>query len=96
MSAFANRSTGDVILFGLDESSDFSIVGVGNAHKLEEDITHMPYELMETTLRPEFMVDEVEDETVVVELKRKNLRITCLVLRDDRVFNQEGLSCVSI
>lgn len=28
-SAFANRTGGGVLLFGLDESSDFSIVGVG-------------------------------------------------------------------
>jgi len=54
-----------VILFGLDESSDFSIVGVGDAHRLQEDITHLASELMEPTLRPEFVVDEVEDETVV-------------------------------
>ena len=40
VSAFANRSGGGVILFGLDESSDFSIVGVGDAHRLQEDSRH--------------------------------------------------------
>ncbi len=64
VSAFANRSGGGVILFGLDESSDFSIVGVGDAHRLQEDI-NLSSELMEPTLRPEFTVDEVDDETVV-------------------------------
>lgn len=34
-SAFANRTGGGVLLFGLDESSDFSIVGVGDAHRLQ-------------------------------------------------------------
>ena len=96
LSTFANRTGGGVILFGLDESSDFSIVGVGDAHMLQEDITHLASELLEPTLRPEFTVDEIEDKKAVVELKRKNLSITCLVLQDDRVFNQEGLSCVSI
>lgn len=65
LSAFGNRTGGGVILFGLDESSDFSIVGVGDAHRLQEDITHLASELMEPTLRPEFTMDEIEDETVV-------------------------------
>ena len=64
VSAFANRSGGGVILFGLDESSGFSIVGVGDAHRLQEDITHLASELMEPTIRPEFTVDKIEDETV--------------------------------
>lgn len=33
LSAFANRTGGGVLLFGLDESKDFSIVGVGDAHR---------------------------------------------------------------
>src|SRR5438874_2412128 len=35
LSAFANRTDGGVLLFGLDESRDFSIVGVGDAHRLQ-------------------------------------------------------------
>lgn len=71
MSAFANRSGGGgVILFGLDESSDFSVVGVGDAHKLQENITHLASDQMEPALRPDFLVDEIDDETVVaVEIK---------------------------
>jgi len=41
LSAFANRTGGGVILFGLDESTDFSIIGVGDAHRLQEEITHL-------------------------------------------------------
>jgi ATP-dependent DNA helicase RecG len=41
LSACANRSGGGVLLFGLDESSDVSIVGVGDAQRLQEDITHL-------------------------------------------------------
>lgn len=65
LSAFANRTGGGVLLFGLDESKDFSILGVGDAHRLQEDITYLASELMEPTLRPEFTVDEVENETLV-------------------------------
>jgi ATP-dependent DNA helicase RecG len=65
LSAFANRTGGGVILFGLDEYSGFSIVGVGDAHKLQEEITHLASDQMEPALRPEFLVDEIEDETVV-------------------------------
>jgi ATP-dependent DNA helicase RecG len=64
-SAFANRTGGGVLLFGLDESSDFSIVGVGDAHRLQEEITHLASSDMEPALRPHFLVDEIEDETVV-------------------------------
>ena len=41
ISAFANRTGGGVLLFGLDESMDFSVVGVGDAHRLQEEITHL-------------------------------------------------------
>jgi len=43
-----------VLLFGLDESKDFSIVGVGDVHRLQEGITHLVSEQMEPTLRPDF------------------------------------------
>ena len=66
LSAFSNRSGGGVILFGLDESSDFSIVGVGDAHRLQEDITHLASELMEPTLRPEFTVNEIEKKGLLL------------------------------
>lgn len=65
MAAFANRTGGGIILFGLDESKDFSIVGVGNAHQLQEEITSLASDNMEPALRPEFTVDEINGETVV-------------------------------
>jgi ATP-dependent DNA helicase RecG len=65
MSAFANRTGGGIILFGLDESKDFSIVGVGNAHQLQEEITSLASDNMEPALRPEFTVDEIDGETVI-------------------------------
>ena len=65
LSAFANRTGGGVLVFGLDESRDFSVVGVGDAHRLQEDITSLASADMEPALRPQFMVDEIDDETVV-------------------------------
>jgi ATP-dependent DNA helicase RecG len=65
LSAFANRPSGGVILFGLDEQGDFSIVGVGNPHRLQEEVSHVAAAEMEPALRPEFTVEEVESKTVV-------------------------------
>ncbi len=65
LSAFANRTDGGVLLFGLDESRDFSIVGVGDAQRLQEEITHLASD-MEPALRPHFLVDEIDGETVVM------------------------------
>lgn len=65
LSAFANRTGGGVILFGLNETSDFSIVGVGDAHRLQEELTNLAAHEMEPPLRPEFIVDEIDDHTVV-------------------------------
>ena len=65
ISAFANRTGGGVLLFGLDESKNFSVVGVGDAHRLQEEITHLVSDNMEPALRPQFLFDEIEDEAVV-------------------------------
>jgi ATP-dependent DNA helicase RecG len=51
LSAFANRTGGGVLLFGLDESRDFSVVGVGDAHRLQEEVTHLASAEMEPALR---------------------------------------------
>lgn len=65
LSAFANRTGGGVILLGLSESGDFSAVGVGDAHRLQEEVTSLASSEMEPALRPRFLLDEVEGETVV-------------------------------
>jgi len=65
LSAFANRTGGGVLLCGLDESRDFSVVGISAAHRLQEEITHLASADMEPALRPLFLVHEIEDETVV-------------------------------
>lgn len=65
ISAFANRTEGGVILFGLDESRNFEIVGVGNAHRLQEEISHLVWTDMDPQLHPEFTVELFEGKTVV-------------------------------
>lgn len=65
LSAFANRTEGGVILFGLDESRNFEIVGVGNAHRLQEEISHLAWADMEPQIHPEFTVELFEGKTVV-------------------------------
>jgi ATP-dependent DNA helicase RecG len=65
LSAFANRTGGGVLLFGLDEEKDFSIVGVGNAQRLQEEVTHLASAEMEPALRPQIVVDEINGEAVI-------------------------------
>lgn len=65
LSAFANRTGGGVLLFGLDEETDFAVVGVGNAHRLQEEMTHLASAQMEPALRPQFVLDEIDGDTVV-------------------------------
>jgi ATP-dependent DNA helicase RecG len=64
LSAFANRTGGGVLLFGLDESKDFSIVGVDDVQRLQKEITNLASAEMEPALRPHFLVDEIDGETV--------------------------------
>ncbi|MHB1559590.1 MAG: ATP-binding protein [Isosphaeraceae bacterium] len=65
LSAFANRTGGGIILFGLDERQRFAVVGVGDPHRLQEEVTHLCNGEMEPALRPTFTVDEVEGNTVI-------------------------------
>jgi len=64
-SAFANRSGGGIVLFGLDEDSNFEVVGVKDAHRLQEEISHLASNQMEPALRPGFTVETVDGKTVV-------------------------------
>lgn len=64
-SAFANRTGGGAILFGLDEMRNFNIVGVGNPHRLQEEISHLAASETEPALRPEFTIEEVNGKILV-------------------------------
>jgi ATP-dependent DNA helicase RecG len=65
LSAFANRTGGGVLLFGLDEKAGFRVVGVKDAHRLQEEISSLAASGMEPALRPEFTVAEIDGKRVV-------------------------------
>ena len=65
LSALANRPGGGIILFGLDKRQGFKVTGVGDAQRLQEDISNLCADQMEPPLRPEFTFEEIDDETVV-------------------------------
>lgn len=65
LSAFSNQPAGGVILLGLDEKQKFDIIGIHDAHRLQENISHLATSDMEPPLRPEFTVEEIDGKTVM-------------------------------
>jgi len=65
LSSFSNRTGGGIVLCGLEEKKDFKLVGVGDAHRLQEEVSHVAANEMEPALRPEFTVDTIDGKTVV-------------------------------
>lgn len=65
LSAFANRPGGGLVLCGLDESRAFEVVGVGDPHRLQSEISHLAASEMEPALRPEFTVERIDGRTVL-------------------------------
>jgi len=65
LSAFSNQPTGGVILLGLDEKQKFEIIGIHDAHRLQEDISHLATSDMEPPLRPEFTIEEIDGKIVM-------------------------------
>ena len=58
LSSFSNQDEGGVIVFGLDEESDFAAVGVYDAQDLQKKVTEQCKE-MEPVVRALFSVCEV-------------------------------------
>jgi ATP-dependent DNA helicase RecG len=76
LSAFSNRNGGGVILFGIDESQGFVIVGVEDAHRLQSEIGDVCAAQMEPPLRPEFTVENIDGKTVLaVEIAAVNTEL---------------------
>jgi ATP-dependent DNA helicase RecG len=65
LSAFANRTDGGVLVFGLDENRGFEPVGVGDAQRLQEVVSQVATNEMEPALRPDFTVELIDGKTIV-------------------------------
>ena len=64
LSGFSNQDEGGIILFGLDESQGFKVVGVYDPQDLQIKVTEQCKQ-MEPVVRPLFTVCHVDGQTVV-------------------------------
>lgn len=64
LSSFSNQDDGGIIVFGLDEKENFSVVGVYDAQELQKKVTEQCKE-MEPAVRALFSVCEINGLTVV-------------------------------
>ena len=64
LSSFSNQDSGGIILFGIDENSDYEIVGVYDPKDLQKKVTEQCKQ-MEPMVRALFTVCEIEDKVIV-------------------------------
>lgn len=64
LSSFSNQDSGGVIIFGIDENSDYELVGVYDAQDLQKKVTEQCKQ-MEPPVRALFTVVEIDQKTVV-------------------------------
>jgi ATP-dependent DNA helicase RecG len=64
LSSFSNQDDGGIILFGLDETKGFDIVGVYDAHDLQHRIAEQCKQ-MQPVIRPLFTVCDIDGKIVV-------------------------------
>lgn len=64
LSSFSNQDEGGVIIFGVDESDDYTIKGVYNPQDLQKKVTEQCKQ-MEPSVRALFTVCEINDKTIV-------------------------------
>lgn len=64
LSSFSNQDDGGIVIFGIDESKDFSICGVYNAQELQKKVTEQCKQ-MEPTVRALFTICDIDNKTVV-------------------------------
>lgn len=65
LSSLSNRNGGGVILFGVDETQGFRVVGVTNLAKLQADVASVAADTMEPPVRPVFTLAEIEGKTIL-------------------------------
>ncbi|MBR0575056.1 putative DNA binding domain-containing protein [Proteiniclasticum sp. BAD-10] len=64
LSSFSNQSGGGTIVFGIDESADYEVVGVYDPQDLQKKICEQA-EQMEPIVRPLFTIAEIQGKIVV-------------------------------
>ena len=64
LSSFSNQDQGGIIIFGVDESRDYSVVGVYDPQDLQKKVTEQCKQ-MEPLVRALFTVCEIENKIVV-------------------------------
>ena len=64
LSSFSNQVGGGIIIFGIDEASDFKIVGVYDAQNLQKKVMEQCLQ-MQPVVRPLFTIVQIEEKTLV-------------------------------
>ena len=64
LSSFANQDEGGILIFGIDESKDFEVVGVYDAQDLQKKVTEQCNQ-MSPVVRALFTVAEIEEKIIV-------------------------------
>lgn len=64
LSSFSNQVGGGIIIFGIDEASDFKIVGVYDAQDLQKKVMEQCLQ-MQPVVRPLFTIVQIEEKTLV-------------------------------
>lgn len=64
LSSFSNQDDGGVIIFGVDESQDYSVVGVYDTQDLQKQINNQCKE-MEPVVRPLITICEIQGKSIV-------------------------------
>ena len=64
LSSFSNQDEGGIIIFGIDETENYAIKGVYDAHDLQKKVTEQCKQ-MEPSVRALFTVCDVDGKTVV-------------------------------
>ncbi len=64
LSSFSNQDDGGIIIFGIDENNDYSIVGVYDAQDLQKQLNNQCKE-MEPIVRPLITICEIDGKSIV-------------------------------
>lgn len=64
LSSFSNQDSGGILLFGIDESNDYNIVGVYDPQDLQKKVTEQCQQ-MEPPVRAEFTIAELDGKMIV-------------------------------